>query len=279
MTPPTPATTIWDDSAAEYGRHTSQYATHTRIGIALTAVAPADPRRVLDYGCGPGNSTRLLRSAYPAAAISGVDAAPAMIAQARAGTAPEAAVDYHQADLAAAEPPTALTGHLFDLIVFANSLFHVTDKPALLTRIQALGSADVTIVFSLYDTVFVPADPLVWPLRAEPGDTLMALLIGQLRDRGHHIDARQEDREILTEKDLARLFADAGLTVRCADILRLRRTPAERLSFFTVPATAAEVFPGIPVQDVRAAAADVLDDAADLPEQERCVYMFTATRS
>ena len=41
------------------------------------------PRRVADFGCGPGNSTVALRQRWPQSSIIGVDSSPEMIAKAR----------------------------------------------------------------------------------------------------------------------------------------------------------------------------------------------------
>ena len=52
----------------------------------LAAQLPPDDgtvERVLDIGCGPGNSTAVLRARYPHAEILGVDSSPEMIAAAR----------------------------------------------------------------------------------------------------------------------------------------------------------------------------------------------------
>jgi len=49
----------------------------------LAAVSPSDVRRAVDLGCGPGNSTEVLRERFPGAAISGVDSSADMIAAAR----------------------------------------------------------------------------------------------------------------------------------------------------------------------------------------------------
>ncbi len=41
------------------------------------------PQKVVDIGCGPGNSTAVLRSVFPGAAVLGIDNSPNMIARAR----------------------------------------------------------------------------------------------------------------------------------------------------------------------------------------------------
>ena len=41
------------------------------------------PSRILDLGCGPGNSTQVLRERFPSADILGIDSSPDMIRRAR----------------------------------------------------------------------------------------------------------------------------------------------------------------------------------------------------
>lgn len=57
----------------------------TRAAADLLARVPlAAPRRIVDLGCGPGNSTALIASRYREADIVGVDSSEAMLDQARA---------------------------------------------------------------------------------------------------------------------------------------------------------------------------------------------------
>ena len=49
----------------------------------LVARVPVDARTVVDLGSGPGHLTPLLHARWPDAAITGIDASPAMVAPAR----------------------------------------------------------------------------------------------------------------------------------------------------------------------------------------------------
>jgi trans-aconitate 2-methyltransferase len=68
----------------------------------LNALTLANPRVVCDLGCGPGNSTALLKARYPEAAIMGFDNSPAMIAEAKKAVP---AVTFELADIETWQAP------------------------------------------------------------------------------------------------------------------------------------------------------------------------------
>ncbi|HXS95352.1 MAG TPA: methyltransferase domain-containing protein [Candidatus Limnocylindrales bacterium] len=103
----------------------------TRVGLA-------DPRRVIDLGCGPGNSTAVLRERWPHAAIRGLDSSPEMIAAARAGQ-PEC--EWEIGDIAS----WAADGEEKFDVVFSNAALqwlprHETLLPRLLGRVAPGGA-------------------------------------------------------------------------------------------------------------------------------------------
>jgi trans-aconitate 2-methyltransferase len=62
----------------------------------LAAVPPIQARRVVDIGCGPGNSTQLLAARFPEAIMTGLDSSPDMIHAARARLPQAAAVSPYR---------------------------------------------------------------------------------------------------------------------------------------------------------------------------------------
>jgi trans-aconitate 2-methyltransferase len=95
--------------------------------------------RVIDLGCGPGNSTELLVARYPDAEVIGLDSSPDMLAQARARLP---RCTFIEADLVSWTPPERTD------LLFANASFQwLPDHTSILRRmLQALAAGGVLAV-------------------------------------------------------------------------------------------------------------------------------------
>jgi trans-aconitate 2-methyltransferase len=101
------------------------------------------PRRVIDLGCGPGNSSRLLAERWPGAALTGLDSAAAMIAA--------ASRDYPDADWVEGDIAGWATedGPAYDL-VFSNAALqwvadHATVYPGMFGRVAPGGALAIQV--------------------------------------------------------------------------------------------------------------------------------------
>jgi trans-aconitate 2-methyltransferase len=105
----------------------------TRPAADLLARVPlAQARRVVDVGCGPGNSTELLAARYPDADIVGLDNSPAMLDEARRRLP---ALSFEAADAAVWLPQPEID------LVFANATYqwipdHFTQLPRVLAALR-----------------------------------------------------------------------------------------------------------------------------------------------
>src|SRR5438270_3306183 len=126
-----------DWSARQYLKFEDE---RTRPPRDLLAQVPLDrPARVVDLGCGPGNSTELLIERFPQAEVVGIDSSPDMLRQARERLPGRT---FLEGDLS-----TWLPQERTDLL-FGNAVFQwVPDHPAVLGRlIQALPAGGVLAV-------------------------------------------------------------------------------------------------------------------------------------
>jgi len=90
--------------------------------VVLTA-----PRRIIDLGCGPGNSTALLRARWPDAEVVGLDSDPAMLATAEKS---DPGVRWVRGDAGTWGPGEALD------LVFSNAMIQwLPDHAALIPRL------------------------------------------------------------------------------------------------------------------------------------------------
>ena len=85
------------------------------------------PAQAVDIGCGPGNSTRVLRERWPAASLLGLDSSPAMIDHARQT---DSLTTWRLVDVTAWEPE-----HAFDLVFSSATLQWIPGHTDLLPKL------------------------------------------------------------------------------------------------------------------------------------------------
>ncbi|MEU4115133.1 methyltransferase domain-containing protein [Kitasatospora sp. NPDC028055] len=131
---------VWDP--AQYLRFADERTRPLRELLARVPALPNEPApTVLDIGCGPGNSTAVLRERWPKARLTGLDNSAPMLAAARTDGEPTA--DYLLADARDYDPAPAAP----DLIASNATLQWVDGHLAVLARwAAALGPGGVVAV-------------------------------------------------------------------------------------------------------------------------------------
>ncbi|QGN38219.1 trans-aconitate 2-methyltransferase [Klebsiella oxytoca] len=147
----------------------------------LSRVAHHPVTLAVDLGCGPGNSTALLRDAWPEATIMGVDNSPAMLEEA-AQTLPDCR--FIEADIAEYRPERPV-----DLIYANASLQWLTNHQRLFPRLISNLAANGVLAVQMPDN---------WQ---EPSHTLMRQIaeeLGHPASGRHPLPQAQEYYDILT---------------------------------------------------------------------------------
>ncbi|MBV9129436.1 MAG: methyltransferase domain-containing protein [Verrucomicrobia bacterium] len=111
------------------------------------------PQQIIDLGCGPGNSTQVLRQRWPNAQLVGLDSSPAMIE--RAGQSSND-IEWRVGDIQSWSEPDR-----FDLI-FANASLHwIADHETLTRRLIAMTKPAGVFAFQIPALYNQPASQAV----------------------------------------------------------------------------------------------------------------------
>ena len=125
----------WD--AGQYLRFANE---RTQPALDLVArIALAEPRSIVDLGCGPGNSTAILKARWPGAQVTGLDSDADMLATARRD---HRGIEFAAANIAEWRPDTPC-----DLVFSNAALQWVGDHERLLPRLlEAVAPGDALAV-------------------------------------------------------------------------------------------------------------------------------------
>jgi trans-aconitate 2-methyltransferase len=156
----------WDPQ--QYLRFTGQ---RLRPALDLIARIPIEhPQSLADLGCGTGNVTCILRSRWPHARITGVDASPQMLAEASKA---DVDVAWEQTELDAWNPAAKCD------LVFSNAALHwLDDHPALFVRLAAIVADGGVLAVQMPRNFAAPSHTLMHDLASSPPwrDALAGLL-------------------------------------------------------------------------------------------------------
>jgi trans-aconitate 2-methyltransferase len=128
---------VQDWSAKQYLKFEDERTRPPRDLLAQVPLRSAN--RVIDLGCGPGNSTELLIERFPSAEVIGLDSSQDMLQQARKRLP---GCTFIEGDLSTWMPEPGVD------LLFANAVFHwVPDHPRVLARLlEALPQGGVLAV-------------------------------------------------------------------------------------------------------------------------------------
>ncbi len=126
----------------------------------LAAVPTRNPERAIDLGCGPGNSTEVLRERFPNASIHGLDSSSAMIEAAR-GRLPD--VPFEVADIRTWHP-----GARYDVILANAVVQWLPDHQTLLPRLVSLLREGGSLAVQMPDNLDQPSHRLMRDVARDP---------------------------------------------------------------------------------------------------------------
>jgi trans-aconitate 2-methyltransferase len=143
-------------SAAQYLKFEDERTRPTRDLVAR--IPNRDVRRAADIGCGPGNSTEVLRERYPEAEIVGLDSSPDMIEAARKRL-PDIAFDV--IDIG------GWSGKGFDVILANAVIQWIPDHEALLPELIGKLSPGGSLAVQMPDNLDEPSHRLMREVATE----------------------------------------------------------------------------------------------------------------
>jgi trans-aconitate 2-methyltransferase len=120
------------------------------------------PERVIDLGCGPGNSTSVLAERWPESELTGLDSSPEMIAAAR-NAYPHRA--WRIDDLAAWAGQNDRT---YDVVFSNAALQWVDDHPVLLPKLLARVAGGGALAIQMPGNFDAPAHRIMRELAVSP---------------------------------------------------------------------------------------------------------------
>lgn len=114
----------------------------------------------MDLGCGPGNSTQVLRTRWPQAKLLGIDQSPEMIQAAKAS--------YPDQDWLIGDASVWTPGEPFDLVFSNAALQWIPDHRPLMRRLISMVASGGTLAFQIPSGTFATVRTLIHDIAREP---------------------------------------------------------------------------------------------------------------